>query len=596
MPTRPEMLVQLEAGLRSRFFASVPKITKTNRQGWAEDQHDLDRLSRALAAYTIVRCCRVDDAVAVGAITDGSDDHGLDALFFDRARGRLVCVQSKFKRTGAAPSQEEVQKTINGLRALRARRFNEFNEAVRNRLDEIEEALETPGIRIELHMSFLGDAMGPHAMDDLNGYAAELNPLSLLFEWHTSGLGVVYNWLALEQAAASVDDQVVLENWAGVNAPRKAVYGQIRAAALAGLVENHGQALFERNIRLYLGTVGVNAAITRTVREAPNDFFYLNNGITIVAESIAQAQGDQRQCTFALTNCSIVNGAQTAGAIATATLDGHLSQEAKLMVTIIEIGGAVGDLEQRITKARNHQNVVRGVDFAALDPNQERLRQELAAAGAIYFYRPSAEAFARRDGAFSLEDAAVALACLRFKARSATELLAAEVARRPRPSNAIDFVTTAKKEIGRLWDQGGVLYSQLFPADLSGVRMYRLVKIYRFIDQILAGSEGAESSYQRRMFFRHGRYFIMAFVAHRSADVIEKPQLELSVEEQALLSRRTNQLSELIYSTSEPLQGYKGYLGIFRNLTDAQPLADTVLQRLAAEDAQSMAQPALPPV
>jgi len=596
MPTRPEMLVQVEAGLRSRFFASVPKIAKANRQGWTEDQHDLDRLSRALAAYTIVGCCRVDDAVAAGAITDGSDDHGLDALFFDRARSRLVCVQSKFKRTGAAPSQEEVQKTINGLRALRARRFNEFNEAVRNRLDEIEEALETPGIRIELHMSFLGDAMGPHATDDLNGYASELNLLSLLFEWHTSGLGVVYNWLTLEQAPASVDDQVVLENWAGVNAPRKAVYGQIRAAALAGLVENHGQALFERNIRLYLGTVGVNAAIARTVREAPNDFFYLNNGITIVAESIAQAQGDQRQCTFALTNCSIVNGAQTAGAIATATLGGHLSQEAKLMVTIIEIGGVAGDLGQRITKARNHQNVVRGVDFAALDPNQERLRQELAAAGAIYFYRPSAEAFARRDGAFSLEDAAVALACLRFKARSAAELLAAEVARRPRPSNVIDFVTIAKKEIGRLWDQGGALYGQLFPADLSGVRMYRLVKIYRFIDQILAGSERSESSYQRRMFFRHGRYFIMAFVGHRSADVIEKPQLELSVEEQALLSRRTNLLSELIYSTSEPLQGYKGYLGIFRNLTDAQPLADTVLQRLAAEDVQTMAQPALPPV
>lgn len=596
MPTRPEMLVQLEAGLRARFFASVPKVERQDRQNWTEDQHDVDRLSRVLAAYTIIGRCRVDDAVAVGAITDGFNDHGLDALFFDRARARLVCVQSKFKRTGAAPSQEEVQKTIGGVRALRARRFNEFNEAVRNRLDEIEEALDTPGIRIELHMSFLGEAMGPHATDDLNGYAAELNQISTLFEWHTSGLEVVYGWLALEQAPASVDDQVVLENWAGVTAPQKAIYGQIRAAALAGLVENHGQALFERNIRLYLGTVGVNAAITRTVREAPNDFFYLNNGITIVAESIAQAQGDHRQCTFALTNCSIVNGAQTAGAIATATLGGHLSQDAKLMVTIIEIGGVGGDLGQRITKARNHQNVVRGVDFAALDPNQERLRQELAAAGATYFYRPSAEAFARRDGAFSLEDAAVALACLRFKARSAAELLTAEVARRPRPSNAIDFVTIAKKEIGRLWDQGGALYGQLFPAGLSGVRMYRLVKIYRFIDQILSGSEGSESSYQRRMFFRHGRYFIMAFVAHRSADVIEKPQLELSVEEQILLSQRTNQLSELIYAASEPLQGYKGYLGVFRNLTDAQPLADTVLQRLATIDAQPPAQPALQPV
>jgi hypothetical protein len=181
-----------------------------------------------------------------------------------------------------------------------------------------------------------------------------------------------------------------------------------------------------------------------------------------------------------------------------------------------------------------------------------------------------------------LEEAAIALACLAFTVRSAAELQ-----HHPRPVNAIDFVVTAKKEIGRLWEQEGVMYGQLFPAGLSGIRICRLVRMYRFIDRILADTERSENGYHRRMFFRHGRYFIMAFIALRSADVIGRPHLELTAEDQTLLSQRTNELSELIYSSTISLQDFKGYLAIFRNFTDLQPLANDVIQRLAAKDAQS---------
>lgn len=587
MPTRDEKVAQIEAALRSRFFCNVPKVVKPGREGWSEDQHDLDRLSRSLAAYAVVGKCDIDDTTAAGAITDGTDDGGIDALYFDRTGNRLVLVQSKFKRTGTAPAEDEVLKTINGIKALRARQFNKFNLAIRNRLDEIEEALDTPGVRLEVLLVFLGDAIGPHATDDLNAYRDELNQFAPVMEWHATGLEPVYGWLLAEQAPATVDDQMItLENWAGITTPRKAFYGQISAAALAKLVEDNGKALFERNIRHYLGSVGVNTAIEKTVRSRPGDFFYLNNGITAVAETITPAAGTSQKCAFGFKKLSIVNGAQTAGAIFNATLAGDISPDAKLLVTLIEIGDGVDDIGLKITRARNHQNVVRGVDFAALDPNQERLRQELAAAGITYFYRPSAEARARRDDAFTLEEAAVAMACLAFKIRSAAELL-----QHPRPINAVDFVVTAKKEIGRLWEQDGTLYGQLFPATLSGVRVCRLVRVYRFIDRILADTERSETAYHRRMFFRHGRYFIMAFVALRSADVIGKPQLELAPADRMFLSVRTNAISELIYAVSQPLQAIRGYLAIFRNLTDAQPLADSVIQRLAEQDAQQQAVP-----
>ena len=579
MPTPQEQVAQIEAALRRRFFMHIPKIDRPDRAGWDEDRHDLDRLSRSLAAYALVGRCGVDDAIAVSAITDGSDDGGIDSLILDRSQNRLVLVQAKFKRNGAAPSQDETLKTINGIKALRERRFNEFNRAFQDRLDEIEEALDMPGVRIEVILVFLGENLGPHATNDLNAFCAEANRLCDLVSWQPVGLSAVFGWLVAEQTPSVVNDQITLQNWTAATRPRKAIYGQISAASLARLVTDNGKALFERNIRHYLGSVGVNTAIEMTVRRAPGDFFYLNNGLTAVAATITPAGGTPDECVFGLTKLSIVNGAQTAGAIANAALVGEISPDAKVLITIIEIGDGADDIGLRITRARNHQNVVRGVDFAALDGNQERLRRELALVGITYHYRPSVEAKALRDDAFTIEDAALALACLGFRVRHSRDI--GHDGRRNR-DNAVAFVVAAKKEIGRLWDQDGNHYSEMFTVSLSGIRMCRLVRVYRFIDSILAGSECSETTYARRMFFRHGRYFIMAFIAYRAVDIIGRAALTLSDADKTVLSQLTNELAELIYAQSAPLRGVKGYLSIFRNLTDSQPLADGVLDRLAA--------------
>jgi hypothetical protein len=96
------------------------------------------------------------------------------------------------------------------------------------------------------------------------------------------------------------------------------------------------------------------------------------------------------------------------------------------------------------------------------------------------------------------------------------------------------------------------------------------------------------------MFFRHGRYFVMAFLAHRLPDVLRRPQLGISVDDERTISLQTNELAELIYAQSVPQQTFKGYLSIFRNLTDSQPLADAVLDRLAEQAAAARAAATVP--
>lgn len=579
MPTPAEKLAQLEQALRRRFFSLVPK----RAQNWTITQHDTDRCSRSLAAYAICGLCGVEDAIGAGALVDGSDDGGIDAFFYDRSANLLIIVQSKFKRPnnpenpqGVGPDQGEMLKFVNGVKSLMQRRFGAFNMRVRDRLDEIEDALDTPGVKICLVLAFLGEVLDRHASDDVSAFLAEANELDDRMQMEIVGLSRTFEWLVAEQSPKTVDIQVVLEHWAAIIAPRKAIYGQIKAVDLVRLVEEHGLALFERNIRHYLGSVGVNVAIEETVRRRPGDFFYLNNGITAVAEEITAAPGNAERCVFGLKKASIVNGAQTAGSITKASLVGQISADAKLLITIVEIGQNSGDFGIGITRARNHQNEVRGISFAAPDPIQERLRQELAVVGIKYYYRPSAEASANRDDAFTLEDAAIALACLSFR-------IAHSRTRERSGQNAIDFVVTAKKEVGRLWDQDSAAYGQIFRPSLSGLRAYRVVTIYRLVDRILAASERAETEYYRRMFFRHGRYFIMAFLAHRRPDVIERSQLTVSADDERLISQQVNLLAELIYAQSVPMQEIKGYLSVFRNLTDSQLLADSVLDRLAEQ-------------
>lgn len=584
MPTRDEQVAQIEAVLRQRYFPLVPQ---DGPAGWTPEQHDTNRLTRSLAAYTLARLCGLDDAAAAECITDGGDDGGIDAAHYDRANNQLVLVQSKFKRNGTAPTQQETLATVNGVKALREKRFTQFNARFQDRIDEIEEALDTAGVGITIVMVYLGDAVGPHATADLNTYATEANTVAEVVRWKDCGLVVVHGWIADEHAPGNVTVNVTLELWKCVTTPRKAVYGQITAASLAALAERHGTKLFQRNIRHYLGTFGVNAAITDTVRVSPGDLFYLNNGITIVAEEIRPGGGTETSCAFDFVNASIVNGAQTAGAMLTASQSGDISPEARLLVTVIEIGQDADELGVRITRARNHQNVVRGIDFAALDPTQERLRRELAAAGYRYFYRPSEEARIPNANSITVEEAAVALACLSY-----SPMLRADVdvrrARGQSVQNAVDLVVAAKKEVSRLWDQSGTLYPQLFSDALTGVRVCRLVRVFRMLNGILSATEQAETEYARRMFFRHGRFFIMAFVAQRCTAVVNRAGHDLTDADRAELSRATNELAEAIYAESMDRQWEKGYLAIFRNLGDAQPLADKVIRRLAAPPAHAI--------
>jgi hypothetical protein len=367
--------------------------------------------------------------------------------------------------------------------------------------------------------------------------------------------------LTAEHEVRPVSVRLTLEHWAGVLTPRRAFYGVARASDLAALYGTHGKALLEKNIRHYLGGKAVNASITSTLVDRSAECFYLNNGITALCNAARPLPGARPDvATFAIGAFSIVNGAQTVGSIAAAAQRG-IPDDARVFITVIEVPEQFDPIGPEITPARNTQTAVRGVHFAALDPQQERLRQELAVSGVRYEYRSSEDASVAGNEVITLPRAASALACLHGDTR---------------------LVVAAKQAVGTLYDGGGQLYPQLFHQQLSGVTLARSVRLYDYALEVLSGSELAEANYSRRkMFYRHGRFFVLHIFAKRNRALIQRADLDLTNQEKLDASRAIIELAEVIFDAAEArFRNGRGYLSIFRSLTDCVPFADAVMRQL----------------
>lgn len=105
--------------------------------------------------------------------------------------------------------------------------------------------------------------------------------------------------------------------------------------------------LFARNVRLWLGPTETNLDIQKTFRDAPKEFAYSNNGITILCKKHTHETGKQE---LRLENPRVVNGSQTLHSI---RLIDNPSRLARVMVRIIEVPpGNSNDLPLHLEKRK----------------------------------------------------------------------------------------------------------------------------------------------------------------------------------------------------------------------------------------------------
>jgi predicted transcriptional regulator with HTH domain len=102
----------------------------------------------------------------------------------------------------------------------------------------------------------------------------------------------------------------------------------ISAKSLKTLYENNGNKLFGLNLRYYVKNDKVDLGITETISKNKNNFWYMNNGIIIIAD-----KAEFNNNKIRLENFSIINGGQTTKMIGESTFDEDFFLVCKLIVS-----------------------------------------------------------------------------------------------------------------------------------------------------------------------------------------------------------------------------------------------------------------------
>ena len=538
----PQCLAILKQVLAARFVPFLPPLLGNVNPA----DHAAKQLSRAFSAFVLHKLLDITPQVAAASVVDDFNDKGIDAIHYHAPSETLYLLQTKLKESEQF-KQEDALPFCEGIRLLLKQDFAAFNGNVQNRKTDIEGALDVCS-HIKLVVPYTGDGVSQTARDALlallDDEDLDEERLAKQVEYYTA-TEIVCDLLA-EQAYQPVHTDIALHKHAKVESPRATYYGVARLADLVTLHQMHGKALYERNIRYFLGSSksDVNKAIKTTLHDAPLDFFYLNNGVTAVCDLIEPKANKNGAKKFKVRGLSIINGAQTVASAAEFVRQhpGKSIDDAKVMLTLIK-ASADGQFGKSVTKARNHQNPVQTANFASLDENQERLRQEIAHLSFDYHYRP--EALATGPKAITLDEALRAMASQQNDPRYAVWL---------------------KSEPVRLANPDSTEYQALFTAALPGVTLINAVLCHRAIRALVVDYEQkAPARSQERLIYRHGVHVITAVMMKRLRSRIGTAAVIDPAAIPALISQPLDQLRQQAFDLGQQRLVLEGPLAYFRN-------------------------------
>jgi AIPR protein len=519
-------------------------------------------LARGLAALGVQMLTTRDTESAAATIVDGGSDNGIDALCVEEAQPRIVLVQSKWRHDGRSTiGLGEARNFIAGLRDLTNEQFDRFNTKMQPFAAQVSAALRDPRVRIVLAVVTTGGTkLGAEVQRAFDDELSRMNEVSEILELKILGLRDVHRFLAEGMTGNSVDVQLILENWGTLAEPYQAFYGTASADQIAAWYTQHGDRLFDANLRKALGRTDVNRSVVATLREHGDHFWYFNNGITVLCQGISRTlvgSANRLYGQFALTGVQVVNGAQTVTSIADAgRQDPDCLQQAQVWVRLISLTGCPPGFGSEVTRATNTQNTVESRDFVALDAVQTRLRQDFALTLGKRYAIKRGEAEPTGDDGCSVVEAADALACA---------------------YNDPSFAVTAKSNRGQLLETASPFYSGIFTGDLTAKDVWHHVLVLRVVDAEL----------KRKQQFLQGRPKSISVQGNRLISHLVFAQLRAMSD--ASEQTRLDKVPELTYDCLEHVAnqveanfGDNYITSLFKNVTKCRQITSAVLAKFAA--------------
>jgi hypothetical protein len=335
----------------------------------------------AHATYTGISLHAFDPADLV----DGSQDKQIDLITIidDDGEADIFIVSSKF--TGGFSSNALIQ-TRNGLNWI----FNKSrvdlasisNVPFKDKIFEIRSLLGGIGYsNARIRCAFITNGLTSEISDEYRGELATLlqeydNGTFQSFQFDSIGADELIDLLnAQEKKDRSVDADIPIRydanNPSLIRYHSEGLKGLVcttLATDIAAIVNSDTTgAVFDANIRRFLGGSGaVNSDIAATCSDAATSyqFWFLNNGITIICDDFDPTT-DPDNAHVKIKNLQIINGCQTATALAVAARSGELKADTRVLLRIYKTDDPA--LIDKIVLTTNNQNRISNRDLKAND-------------------------------------------------------------------------------------------------------------------------------------------------------------------------------------------------------------------------------------
>ncbi|WP_188196799.1 AIPR family protein [Nonomuraea sp. SYSU D8015] len=331
------------------------------------------------------------DSVAALALTDGSDDKKCDLVYVDLTNGRAIIAQGYISTKAKASAPANKASDLNTAAAwLLGADERQLPERLRPARNELHESLRTGQVR-RLEVWYVHNLPeSANVQQELDRAAAtarallrERYPDNVLDDVVAVEVGVATldRWYATSQIPILVTDEITVPASAGFSETGdawNAFCTSVPASWLTEMFEKYGTNLFSANVRDYLGSINSDANINNNIKQTaeitPGRFFAYNNGLTILVNDLAPPASTD--ISFIIRGMSIVNGAQTTGALASSKASSKALGEARVLTRFVKC--ADQRVIREIIQYNNSQNKIEAADFRSNDKIQERLRQEFS--------------------------------------------------------------------------------------------------------------------------------------------------------------------------------------------------------------------------
>lgn len=370
--------------------ASVPKLAEAWEAAYEARFGQSQFGDDAIGLFALGLQFNLDDLDSIGAesILGGGNDKKCDLLYLDREEGRCViaqCYISQRPRSEAkANKASDLNTAVTWLlsaplpkvpAALRGS-ASELRDAIRD--DDLSEIViwyvhncpESRNVANEMETvehTVASAVSRLNATSNVQILAKEFGQTQFAKLYRASGSPILVN--ADIKTTVPTGYEIKGNDWS-------AYQTYVPGALIYDLYSTHKTDLFSANVRDYLGSresdANINNGIKETAANDPGNFWVYNNGVTALVNGLVPTARQDGSVQLTIKGISIVNGAQTTGAIG--SLDKRPNP--KLMVPIRFIWTTNQDRVQEIIRFNNSQNKISASDFRSTDAVQKRLKSE----------------------------------------------------------------------------------------------------------------------------------------------------------------------------------------------------------------------------